>query len=103
MPCWSCPSRSGRSWSSRTSTAWATPVLRDLDVQGLIGHLIGMERDMRRALHGEAAVAQADHVTSTQPDADRQRGRPTEETRLGWQLSVAETLELVTSRDDSTV
>jgi len=26
---------------------WATPALRDLDVQGLVGHLTGVEEDMQ--------------------------------------------------------
>lgn len=85
-----------------TEPEWATPVLRELDVQGLVGHLIGMERDVRRALHGEASVALADHVASTQPDAERQLGRSTDETHLGWQLAVEETLELVAARDGGT-
>ena len=38
------------------------PVLRDLDVQDLVGHLSGVERDVHRALAGDPAVADADHV-----------------------------------------
>ena len=35
---------------------WARPVLRDLDVQGLVGHLIGVEEDVHRCLAGDPAV-----------------------------------------------
>ena len=45
--------------------AWRTPVLRDLDVQGLVGHLTGVEDDVQRALAGDPEVACADHVGST--------------------------------------
>src|SRR5580704_3995597 len=55
---------------------WRRPVLRDLDVQGLVGHLIGVEDDVHRCLSGDPRVAGADHVESTQPAAARQAGRP---------------------------
>ena len=32
---------------------WRFAALRDLDVQGLVGHLIGVERDVQAALRGE--------------------------------------------------
>ena len=63
--------------------AWRTPVLRDLDVQGLVGHLTGVEDDVQRALAGDPDVACADHVASTQPVAERQSGRPPDATRDG--------------------
>jgi uncharacterized protein (TIGR03083 family) len=71
---------------------WRLPVLRDLDVQGLVGHLIGVERDVQRSLAGDAAVGDIDHVVSTQPDALRQQGRPPEETRTEWRAAVDATL-----------
>jgi uncharacterized protein (TIGR03083 family) len=71
---------------------WGLAVLRDLDVQGLVGHLIGVERDVQRALTGAAAVGDIDHVVSTQPDALRQQGRPPEETRAEWRAAVDVTL-----------
>jgi uncharacterized protein (TIGR03083 family) len=73
---------------------WRLHVLRDLDVQGLVGHLIGVEEDMQRALSGDPAVAQADHVASTQPAAERQAGRPAAETRADWRRAADRTLEL---------
>jgi len=71
---------------------WGVPVLRDLDVQGLVGHLIGVEHDTLRALGGDPAVGGADHVASTQGDAVRQAGRPPERTRDEWRSLVDVTL-----------
>jgi hypothetical protein len=53
---------------------WPNPALRGLDVQGLVGHLTGVEED--RALRGDPDVVQASHIGSTQAAADRQAGRP---------------------------
>jgi uncharacterized protein (TIGR03083 family) len=72
--------------------AWRAPVLRDLDVQGLVGHLTGVEDDVQRAIAGDPAVAGVDHVASTQPAAERQAGRPPEETRRGLRTAVDRTL-----------
>ncbi len=55
---------------------WAIPVLRGLDAQGLVGHLIGVEDDVQRALSGDPAVADADHVESTQAAAIGQARPP---------------------------
>jgi uncharacterized protein (TIGR03083 family) len=79
--------------------AWRTPVLRDLDVQGLVGHLIGVEIDMRRALAGDQGVAYADHVASTQPAAEQQAGRPPEDTRREWRLAMERTADQVRGAD----
>src|ERR1700722_304010 len=63
---------------------WARPALRDLDVQGLVGHLTGVEEDVQRGLAGDPAVAVADHVASTQAAAVRQAGHPPARTREEW-------------------
>jgi uncharacterized protein (TIGR03083 family) len=76
---------------------WRLHVLRDLDVQGLAGHLIGVEDDVQRALSGDPV--QADHVTSTQPAADRQAGRPAAATRADWRRAADHTLEMVRGAD----
>ena len=76
---------------------WRLHVLRDLDVQGLAGHLTGVEDDVQRALRGDPV--QADHVTSTQPAADRQAGRPTAATRADWRRAADRTLEMVRGAD----
>ena len=62
---------------------WARPVLRDLDVQGLVGHLAGVEDDVQRCLAGDPVVAAAGHVASTQAAAVRQAGRPRPPTPSG--------------------
>jgi uncharacterized protein (TIGR03083 family) len=79
---------------------WRLHVLRDLDVQGLVGHLIGVEDDVQSALSGGPAGAQADHVTSTQPAADRQAGRAVTGTRADWRRAADRTLEMVNDAGD---
>jgi len=79
--------------------AWRTPVLRGLDAQGLVGHLIGVEEDVHRALAGDADVADAAHVESTQPAARDQAGRQPAQTRTAWRRAVDRTLDLVRPAD----
>src|SRR5581483_4446507 len=71
---------------------WARPVLRDLDVQGLTGHLIGVEEDMQRGLAGDSAVASADHVESSQDSAVRQASRAPALTMRDWRRAADRTL-----------
>jgi uncharacterized protein (TIGR03083 family) len=78
---------------------WPIPVLRDLDVQGLVGHLTGVEDDVQRALAGDPDVARADHVASTQPLAEQQGGRPPEETRRAWRAAAERTVVRVRGRN----
>lgn len=78
---------------------WRIPVLRDLDVQGLVGHLIGVEHDVHRALKGDPEVAGASHVESTQAAAVRQDGRAPDQTRADWRRAADRTLDLVRSAD----
>lgn len=77
------------------SEDWRRPALRSLDVQGLVGHLTGVEEDICRALAGDPDVAEASHVGSTQAAADRQAGRSPGETRAEWRRAADRTLELV--------
>jgi uncharacterized protein (TIGR03083 family) len=81
---------------------WRTPVLRGLDAQGLVGHLIGVEDDMHRCLAGDPAVADAGHVESTVAAAIAQVGRPPARTRADWRRAAARTLDLVRSADPGT-
>jgi uncharacterized protein (TIGR03083 family) len=74
---------------------WGVPVLRGLDVQGLVGHLIGVEDDMHRCLSGDPEVAGANHVESTQPAAASQAGRAAARTRTEWRHAADRTLDLV--------
>lgn len=71
---------------------WARPVLRDLDVQGLTGHLIGVEEDVQRGLAGDPSVAGADHVESTQDSAIGQASRSPALTMRDWRLAADRTL-----------
>jgi uncharacterized protein (TIGR03083 family) len=80
---------------------WHRPALRGLDVQGLIGHLTGVEEDVQRGLARDPRVAQASHVESTQPAADRQAGRPPADTRAEWRRTTGHTLDLVRAAGDS--
>jgi uncharacterized protein (TIGR03083 family) len=77
-----------------TEEDWRRPALRDLTVQGLVGHLAGVEEDMHRCLAGDPAVADADHVASTQAAADRQAGQPPAATRAEWRRAADRTVSL---------
>jgi uncharacterized protein (TIGR03083 family) len=79
---------------------WRRPALRGLDVQGLVGHLTGVEEDVHRCLVGDPQVAQASHVESTQPAADRQAGRSPAQTRAEWRRAAGRTLDLVYAAGD---
>ena len=74
---------------------WRMPALRGLDVQGLVGHLIGVEEDVHRCLSGDPGVAKANHIESTQSAAARQAGRPAARTRADWRRAAGRTLNLL--------
>ena len=78
---------------------WETGALRGLDVQELVGHLTGVEHDTHRALAGDPAVADAEHVESTQGSAVRQAGRSPAQTLDEWRRAADHTLELVRAPD----
>ena len=82
---------------------WGLPALRDLDVQGLVGHLIGVERDVQRALAGDETVADIDHIASTQDAARAQSGRPAALTREEWRGAVEDTLHAVHGGDERVI
>jgi uncharacterized protein (TIGR03083 family) len=79
---------------------WARQALRGLDVQGLVGHLAGVEEDVQRCLAGDPAVAAAGHVESTQAAADRQAGCPPERTRAEWRRAADRTIGQVRAAGD---
>jgi uncharacterized protein (TIGR03083 family) len=87
-----------RTLSGLESAAWSRPASRDLDVQGLAGHLTGVEDDVRRCLAGDPAVSLAGHVESTQAAAARQAGRDPAQTLAEWRDAVSRTLALVAAR-----
>ena len=78
---------------------WTRPALRGLDVQGLVGHLIGVENDVHRCLSGDPDVASVSHVESTQAAAIGQAGLPPARTRADWRRAADRTLDLVRSAD----
>ena len=78
---------------------WKTVALRGLDVQELVGHLTGVEHDTHRALAGDPAVADAEHVESTQASAVRQADRSPAETLDEWRRAADHTVELVRAPD----
>lgn len=82
---------------------WALPAIRDLNVQELVGHLIGVESAFVTALQGDESAATADHVASTQPDALRQQGRSPQETAEEWELLVTRTIDLAGDADASRI
>jgi len=73
---------------------WERPALRNLNVQGLVGHLTGVEEDVHRCLAGDPQVARASHVGSTQSAADRQAGCSPAETRAEWRRAADRTIQL---------
>jgi uncharacterized protein (TIGR03083 family) len=79
---------------------WRRPALRELDIQGLVGHLTGVEEDVHRGLAGDPDVAQASHIESTQAAADRQAGYPPAKTRAEWRRAVDRTIALVNAGGD---
>jgi uncharacterized protein (TIGR03083 family) len=89
----------GELLTSLSDAQWHAPALRGLDVQGLIGHLIGVEDDVHRALSGDQGAAAADHIASTQAVADGQHGRPTEATRREWAAATTRALDLLAGAD----
>ncbi|MDP9075300.1 MAG: maleylpyruvate isomerase family mycothiol-dependent enzyme [Actinomycetota bacterium] len=79
---------------------WRLPVLRGLDIQGLVGHLIGVERAFQVTLGIEpTAIDLADHVGGTQPDADAQHGRAPASTHQDWLARARRTIAHLESTD----
>lgn len=89
--------------SRLTDSDWRRHALRDLDVQGLLGHLIGVERQLHAAIGiGPAVVTSADHVASTQGDARAQAARPASKTHADWLDLSMRTVEYATGLDRET-
>ncbi|HWB67345.1 MAG TPA: maleylpyruvate isomerase family mycothiol-dependent enzyme [Mycobacteriales bacterium] len=82
--------------TSLTDEEWSRPALRGLDVQGLVGHLIGVETAFGGSLTGVGPQpGVAEHVTATQPAALAQAGRPPTETHREWRQLVERSVALV--------
>ena len=69
-----------------TRPDWSRPAIRDLDVQGLIGHLIGVESAFIESLSDRAGPSDPDHVGSTQRAVSEQSGRPPAATIVDWRV-----------------
>ncbi|HEX3424602.1 MAG TPA: maleylpyruvate isomerase N-terminal domain-containing protein, partial [Acidimicrobiales bacterium] len=83
-----------------TDGEWHLHVLRDLDTQGLVGHLIGVERQLHSALGvGPPITFSTDHVASTQADALAQRGRTPAATHEEWRELLAATVSYTATLD----
>jgi len=82
---------------SLSDREWTLPALRDLDVQGLIGHLIGVEDAFAAVLQGADDIA--DHVDDTQSVALRQRGIAPLETHRLWFAAATTSLALLDDLD----
>ncbi len=83
-----------------TDREWHFHVLRDLDIQGLVGHLIGVERQFHSALGiGPPITISTDHVGSTQADALAQAGRTPAATHTEWRELLAHTVTSTTGLD----
>ncbi len=83
---------------------WSRPALRGLDVQGLIGHLIGVEDEFIASLERPAGSPDgSDHIASTQPTALAQGERSTDRTHQDWSKRTSQALALLDRRDDLTV
>jgi uncharacterized protein (TIGR03083 family) len=78
---------------------WKRPALRDLDVQGLVGHLIGVEHHFQAGLPGSGQTAPDDHVASTQPYADAQATRSPADTLAELRDASAASLRIVEDAD----
>ena len=66
-------------------------------MQGLLGHLIGVEESFIKALSGGSGNDGDDHVGSTQPYALAQAGRAPSSTLREWQLVSSRSAELISS------
>jgi uncharacterized protein (TIGR03083 family) len=78
-----------------TDAEWTAPALRSLTVQGLIGHLIGVERDFLAAVRGliPAQPGADDHVASTQTSALEQLGKSPDQTLHDWRQAITDTTD----------
>ena len=79
---------------------WRAPSIRGLDVQQLVGHLIGVEAAFGEAVQGSRSPADVGHVESTQAAASTQTGRDPARTRAEWSRGVAATKAMVADGRD---
>jgi uncharacterized protein (TIGR03083 family) len=83
---------------------WSRPTIRDLDVQRLVGHLIGVETSFVRAVtSGVDDLGTDGHVTGTTDAVRQQADRATTETHREWFEATTATIAAVAAIDPSTV
>jgi len=83
-----------------TDAQWVARGPRDLTVQGLVGHLIGVELDFQAQLDGAGSGAgETEHVASTQASAMAQVGRSPRATYADWVGASAATIERIGALD----
>jgi uncharacterized protein (TIGR03083 family) len=86
---------------SLSAQEWKRPALRDLDVQGVAGHLIGVEQHVHRCLSGgDSELAEAHHIVATNDVAYGQADRSPEDTRRDLRAAVDRTLDIVDGLPD---
>lgn len=87
-----------------SAAQWCRPALRGLSVQGLVGHLTGVELQFLAQLGpfadaGASVPTPGDHIASTQSTALAQAGRPPTDTYRDWAASTAATLHSLAEID----
>jgi uncharacterized protein (TIGR03083 family) len=85
--------------SDLDTSDWSRPALRGLDVQGLVGHLIGVEHDFHAGLGIAGPAGGPDHIVATQPFAAAQSGRATQDTHRDWLAAATRTVDHVAASD----
>jgi uncharacterized protein (TIGR03083 family) len=80
---------------------WRRPTLRNLDVQGVVGHLIGVEHHFRAGSGLAPPIEGADdHIASTEPYAAAQAGRAPADTRAELRSETDATIAALTTAGD---
>jgi uncharacterized protein (TIGR03083 family) len=80
--------------ASLSSYEWHHRALRDLDVQALVGHLIGVELAFVAALENPDGIqGDADHITSTDALAHRQAAQSPLDTLRTWRAAAKQSLD----------
>jgi uncharacterized protein (TIGR03083 family) len=85
--------------ASLSDDDWTRTTVRGLTVQGLVGHVIGVERGLHDAIAspapGAGAPAGLSHIEATAAAVEEQRGRPPADTLADWRAATAATHALL--------
>jgi uncharacterized protein (TIGR03083 family) len=83
---------------------WSHPTIRELDVQGLVAHLMGVEEAFVRALDsGVDPLGPDGHVTGTTAAVTRQSGRAPVDTYRAWFEQATASIAKVVHADQAEV